>query len=402
MLPHPSSRIHPPRLRSLVCVSAALLLPSACASSEEVGSVPRAQQLVTSVGVIRVTASGNGCPRGSWGAGVSDDRSRVTLRFERLAASSNAGADKRCDVRIALSGADGYAYAPSYLTSRGDVDGASGTNGEASLSTLIAWEGDPSTGKSVTVTADGPFEETEEVVEEWSVCRGTRELRVRPRLAVRSGRAAVYEQELGLVTKRCADQSSVDASTPAPDASTNHSADAPRSPQLSKSGNCPNTSVVATAEGISVLLPAHSLELPAAMPAAQKACYLQFDQVVRDGKTSAIHTYVVEGTATLAEGTTATVRVIPYVFGAGWASGADGGVLQGVIALEGPHTGAFRSEVSIAEADLQFAPCSEGAAARLSLDVLTDISSTGAPGGGGSLSIAKVSALRFKEKACVP
>jgi hypothetical protein len=345
-------------------------------------------ELATNAGRIRVTATGNGCPSGSWRVRVSEDRTRVTVVF-RSFTNRAPRSMRECDLRLVLDGADGISFAPATLTTRGDVDGARRAAGEATISTEVAWEGDDTESDRHALTVRDPFEETLQLDARWSPCSGRRALIVHPRLIAANGTAALEEEEVTFVSRRCTETGPTDASTNPVQAS---------SVQMSAATNCGTVTPEYGATGLNIRFnDTLSLEIPDGQWLSRRSCALRFAPPSGSGKSYAIKSLRVEGAANLAHGTSLDVSVNPSVFGRGWQSN-DAGVLQANAAFQGSYAGPVIADVSFPDSELQFTACSSDPL--LATDLLLTLQSQTQPPASGHVSIARLGPITFVERPC--
>ena len=229
--------------RPTLLLACALTLPlgTACgdttdaAGSDETIDVLHARARPTapenSVSLESISASGAGCPAGSFDAVLSEDGSGLEWRFEKFAvsvASPQTPVIKRaaCNLSFRLRGRPGTTYALESVTFAGEAKLTPGLKASAIANLALTGFGvaDVQPASRVDIAASGPFELTvKPEALQWAPCEGlTSNLQLRTSLVLEgtgTGEARLSSFEgLRLVTRSCSDEPSdadggVDAAT---------------------------------------------------------------------------------------------------------------------------------------------------------------------------------------------
>ena len=414
------------RHRAMVCVVAAASL-AACAAdggpadeSVDESSVEQAAALVAPGGVqvTNVTASGSGCPSGSWRASVSDDGSRVTVAFRRF--FGKAKSTKNCKVSIDVEGRDGYQYAPATVHLSGSSDAS------VIYSAGLRWSGTSDT-RTLKADAAGTFERSFFAYDFWSPCGEEQRLHVTSEAASKTSQNEfeLSEEVVTFRSRRCDGAAEPTPSEPKPrpdggeqtppkpdggeqtppkpdggeqtppkpDGGEQTPTNPTTSPAVTIAGantagaGCPagTTKVVLAPDGKALSLSFENLNA-----SRSPACSITLQIEAPAGQSYALAGFTATGQANLAAGAAARLLINTAYTGLGVDLAK-----EKIREIPGPVSGTVKIEEELSSSQLNFSPC-DGTNPSLRLSVRPTLAGDGS----GSFQLTQIDSLKFAVRSC--
>ncbi|MET0339439.1 MAG: DUF4360 domain-containing protein [Polyangiales bacterium] len=346
---------------------------------------PLALQAPGGVRVTEITATGAGCPSGSWRSTVSDDGSAVTIAFRRFLGELSGRAERatrNCVVSIDVRGQEGTQYAPATVHLAGKSDSF------VSYGAELRWSGTAATRK-VSADAGGTFERSFFTNDFWSSCGSEGRLHVDTQIgAERTGRNAfeLIEETVSFRSRRCPD-APAQPERPTEPAQSDAASVVSLSRATTSGSGCPDdaTRAVITPDGKALSISFERLD-----GAMSRSCSIFLEVQAPAGQSYALAGFTAHGRADLTAGVTGRLLINTAYTGLGVDLAK-----EKVGELVGPVRGDVALAQEFTDAELNFSPC-DGSKPPLRLNVRPTL----ADGGQGAFAVTSIDSLRFALRSC--
>ena len=377
---------------------------AACGEGTE-DETPLAQTEVLAQGasapdIAEVTASGTGCPKGTWTSQLAEDGKAVTVKFDAFEGTTSArqsSANKDCTLAIKLPGGAELSYAPATVQTVGLGNGV--------YTTELAWASQPDTKRSFVENRGGRVGYTHLAPDLWSPCGGEQELRVRTDVrheSTGSGPRAepetfsVAQTAITLAVRRC------DAVDVPPE---NTQPQPPRAVVKTvwvAGSHCDelDARVVPSQDGkdLRVEFSKFDARIGAESSLSSAFCSVMFDVVPPKGYTYALEAFDIRGSGELPAQVIGNISAAASMLGRGPAARRDGTVLSQHKEFTKPLAGDFTFADSFRGSALQFVPCDS--LRPVGISISSAVSARTTPKTQGRLTIASLQGVRFALKRC--
>lgn len=380
---HRELRVGRARITASITGVLACMIGAACAG----GAVAVAQEKPTpqagatnarpQLPLKQITATGSGCPAGTWTSKpINDPYRRPGIKLEFTGYRSANKQTRNCDITLTLDGADGTSFAPVGL----------GTT----VPLTMAWQTSPQD----LVTSEGFF--TRAI---WSACSGERVLNVSSKLTGATDGSSIAAFSMYFLPRSCALPPAAGAQEATPPAPPPAKGAIAISGVFSSPG-CPwlgafsiakdKTSATVTLDGFS--LPRSSTFTP-----YSRLCTFEFVTTSNAGQAASVAAITAEGVSQLEAGTTAE-----FVTTEEFPRSAEGNILipEGASRsiLTGATPGAFTHRHEIRATDTTFDACGRERAA---VDIAVNLGTQEKPIPEGAFSLTKLT-FQLVPRDCKP
>lgn len=360
---------------------------------------------------VELTATGSGCPAGTYKASVSADGQSLDIRFSDYGGAlmgATTSLREDCTLSLKVPGKEGVSYYPQAVTVAGTSEQAG-----VSFAASVYWAGAPDQRADLTRTADPGFagwQHSQELRSLKSSCGSAQELRIDSKVEGTLDTANRYGKrgKVGVGSLRVKLRSATcGAAVPPPEKPvTPPPGNGPlpasgvtiRSVQAFGSG-CPagTAHAVVAPDGQNFTVEFDGFALTPGQRTSAPYCGITIDAVAPNGKAYAIESYTIRGSAELPAGVAAEISGEPRF-------PTVSGSLESIqyTKLSGPSTGAIAFEQKLEAGDLQFSECGRQLNAQLGVRATFVRDASGAAVQTGSVTIGEVGPFKFATRDCTP